>query len=256
MTKVLIIEDETSAQMHLEKLLGQVRKEYAIMGRMRTVVDTVNWLKNNNSPDLIFMDIHLSDGISFDILEEVEVNCPIIFITAYDQYAIQAFKTTGIDYILKPISKEDLSDSLDKYSKLTKVHADDFLPKAIDAMGQQGTNEKQSFKERFLLKSGNHMTPVKTDEIAYFYRAEFVFAKTFRDVSYVMDNSLNQLQKVLNHDQFIRLNRQLLVNVNAINKLTPMKPGQLQIEVVPSYHEEIHLSQERSAKLRQRLEGY
>ncbi len=254
MNRVLIIEDETSAQNHLENLLDEVVGEYLVKERIGTVMHAIEWLKNNKQPDLIFMDIHLSDGLSFDILEEIEISCPIIFVTAYDQYAIKAFKTTGIDYLLKPITKDDLSQALDKYTRTKRVHSEEVFLKTMDAIDLM-QNKQSSFKERFLLKTGNHMTPVKSEEIAYFYRADFVFAKTFDDVSYVLDYSLNQLQEILDNQMFIRLNRQFLVNVNSIKKLIPTKPGQLQIEVSPNYHEEIHLSQERSTRLRQMLDN-
>lgn len=253
--KTIILEDEATARDHLMKLITRVNTDISVIASISTVTESIDWFRSNKHPDLIFMDIHLSDGVSFDILKEVIIDAPIIFITAYDEYAIQAFKTTGIDYLLKPINEEDLQNALRKFFKSRVKEADEWIIRNIDLLQRIQKEDKPEYKERFLLKSGNSMTPVKISDIAYFYRDELVFAKLLDGKLFPLDDSLNQLQTMINPKEFIRLNRQLLVNINAINKLTPSKPGQLSVLLTPEYHDEIHLSPERSRWLKLILDG-
>ncbi len=250
--KAILIEDESSAQKHITKLLLSLDKNIVIEKTMSTVEDAVTYLKYN-SPDIIFMDIHLSDGLSFDILEEVEINCPIIFTTAYDKYAIKAFKTSGIDYLLKPITSADLKSALNKYYKQKTTFTEELFLKKMELLNLYNQEPDSKYIERFLLKLGNSLTPVKTKNIAYFYRDEIVFAKNFDGKSFPVDDSLNQLQKKLNPKHFVRLSRQLLINIEAIKKLTPSEPGQVTIEVNPKYHEVIQISKERTSFLKNML---
>ena len=168
MLKVLIIEDEVSARNHLLKLLKGMNEDFEVAASLGTVKQSLDWLRQNEEPDLVFMDIHLSDGISFDILSEYSLNCPIIYITAYDQYAIKAFKTMGIDYLLKPVSEEELTAALDKYRKLNANPGEEWLLKNLEASGLVRQAQNESYQERFLLKSGTQYAPVKTQDIAWF----------------------------------------------------------------------------------------
>lgn len=251
MTEVLIIEDEVSAQNHLVKLLSSLEPDCRILSTLSTVEQSVRWLKAHDEPDLIFMDIHLSDGISFDILTEVQAECPIIFITAYDQYAIKAFKTTGIDYLLKPVTKDDLAAALQKFRKLTQRDHEEQLIKSLEVLGLMRQGMNPSYAGRFLFKSGNRLIPVKTGDIAWFHRKnDLVFVRTFADQTCLADHSLNQLQKLLDPGKFFRLNRQLLVNLEAVADLKLYKPGQVTVSLVPEFPGLIHLSQERSSRLK------
>ena len=251
MPKVLIIEDEVSARNHLLKLLKAQEQDFEVLASLGTVEQSLLWLRQNAEPDLVFMDIHLSDGISFDILAEHSLNCPIIFITAYDQYAIKAFKTTGIDYLLKPISEEELAAALEKYQKLNPAQGEEWLMKNLEAMGLSNQQQEVRYKERFLLKSGTQMVPVKATDIAWFYRKdELVYARTFDGGNYLADLALNQLQKQVDPNLFFRLNRQVLTNLDAIHKLKTFKPGQVTVTLSPEFPEELHLSQERSSRLK------
>ena len=247
--KAIIIEDELSAQRHLTRLIDKVDFDIQILASLSTVAKVIEWLRKFPEPDLIFMDIHLSDDTSFSIFEHIDIRCPIIFTTAYHEYALRAFKTSGIDYLLKPITKDDLERALDKYSN-SKMNHQDMLFNFLDTLSHHTDTE---YKERFLLKDGYHFTPVKTHDIAYFYRNELVFARCFDGHSYSLDKSLSQLQKELNPRLFIRLNRQLLININSIEKLTTYKPGRFSLQITPGYHEEITLSHERSSWLRKFL---
>ncbi|MDY8136163.1 response regulator transcription factor [Aquimarina sp. 2201CG5-10] len=251
----VLLEDEATARDHLMKLIEQLDSQITVITSLSTVTDSIHWFQSNESPDLIFMDIHLSDGISFEILEEVEINAPIIYITAYDEYAIKAFKTTGIDYLLKPITKEDLNISLEKFFKTIAQKPVDFEIDNMNLIQLLRKHDRPSYRDRFLLKSGNSLVPVQTSDIAYFYRDELVFAKLKDDRSFPIDYSLHQLQTLLDPAKFIRLNRQLLVGVNSIQKLIPSKPGQLSVTLLPSYHTDILLSGERSRWLKFIMDG-
>lgn len=251
MYNVLIIEDEVSARNHLDKLLKASGYPCRVLASLATVIESTKWLEAHEAPDLIFMDIHLSDGVSFDILSEVSVSTPIIYITAYDQYAIRAFKTTGIDYLLKPIAQEDLNEALRRFKSLQAPSDEEMLLKNLEALSLLQQKQKVPYRQRFLLKTGTQMVPVKSEDIAYFYRKDdLVFARVFDGKSYLLDNPLNHLQKIMDPACFFRINRQLLVNLDAIAQASPYKPGQLTVKLSPDYHEPVHLSQERSSRLK------
>lgn len=254
-TKVLLIEDEPKAQQHLKNLIRNSEFPMAILACLTHVKEAVRWLKEHPRPELIIMDIQLSDGLSFEILDEVPVDVPIIFTTAYDEYAIQAFKTTGIDYLLKPITQDSMDVALKKYDRLYPNSKIDWSFKNLEALQQYRVNQAPTYRNRFLLKAGNALVPVLTDQIAYFFRQEIVFAKTVDGKVFPVDFSLGQLQSQLDPKQFVRLNRQLLANFSSIAKLRSSKPGQFSIDLQPAYHEQVQISQERSSWLKRFLSG-
>ena len=255
-TKAIIVEDEPKAQKHLQNLIGNLEGPITIMACLASVRDTIDWLTSNPMPHLIFMDIQLSDGLSFEILDDVMVSAPIIFTTAYDKYAIQAFKTTGIDYLLKPVTQESMNAAIAAFYRRQHEATTDWISKNIDALNYYRKGEDiASYKQRFLMKLGDSWVPILTREIAYFFRQEIVFAKTFTGELFPMNTSLGQLQSQVDPKQFVRLNRQILTNVEAIGKLKSSKPGQLILELTPAYHEKIEISQERSSWLKQFLDS-
>ena len=255
--KALIVEDEPKAQKHLQNLIGHLGEPITITACLESVSDTIDWLKNNPMPDLIFMDIQLSDGLSFEVLDHVTVSVPIIFTTAYDKYAIQAFKTTGIDYLLKPVTQESINAAIAKFYRIRReVIEVDWTLKNRNALQYYRNREGGTpYKKRFLMKLGDSLIPVLTNQIAYFFRQEIVFAKTFEGKVFPMDISLGQLQSQLDSNQFVRLNRQILANVEAIARLKGSKPGQLILELNPEYHKKIEISQERSSWLKHFLDS-
>ncbi len=253
MVKTVIIEDEVGAQNHLKKLLTKF-DAFHIEACLGTVSESIKWLNENIRPDLIFMDIQLSDGVSFEILEEVELECPIIYTTAYDQYAIRAFKTTGIDYLLKPITEEDLKQAINKFYKLKGANVQELQRKYIELVDAIKMEREVEYKQRFLLKTGNQLTPVHSLDIAYFFiKNEVVFAKLFNGQSYIIDDSLNRLEELIDPRTFFRVSRQVLTNLDAIKKLTTYKPGHLEIKLSPPFDERLQLSQERSSTLKRVL---
>ena len=232
--KVIIIEDEQFAAERLEQLLKETAPEVNIIARLGSVRESVKWLLRNKA-DLIFLDIQLSDGISFSIFEQVAVRTPIIFTTAYDQYAIKAFKLNSISYLLKPIRKKELEESLNKFHELRTAFSIDF-----DALmaGIKGTGPQ--YKERFLVQIGNKIKRVETSEIAYFYAMEkIVFMKTFDDDSWPLDFSLDKLELMIDPERFFRSNRKYLVNVDAIKEMIAWSRSRVKLILNPKTNDEL-----------------
>ncbi len=253
MIKTLIIEDEPISSKHIINLLNNYSKNtFIIVAEIDNVIEATKWFLFNETPDLIFMDINLSDGSCFEILNKHDVSCPIIFTTAYDDYAIKAFKTNGIDYLLKPITQTSFNQALTKFFKLkTNNFSQINSNKQINI--QDLNDSSPSYKERFLVKLGNKYTPLKTEDIAYFYKDDIVFIKSFSGNSYPINSSLTTLETSICPNSFFRANRKILINIEAIEYLSQYKPGQLTIKVLPKFEEIIVLSQEKSSHLKSLL---
>ncbi len=247
MTTVLIIEDEKASSDHLIQLLKESKWTVSILEVLISVDESLEWLRNNEAPDLIFMDIQLSDGKSFEIFNSFKIQSPVVFVTAYDEYAIPAFKTTGIDYLLKPINNLDLDHAITKYFE-NKILMYNQIGQNMNAL--VGTTLDTGYKERFLVSEGSHLIPVNTKDIAYFYRSEIVFLRLFDGRSYAVNQSLNNLEELLPPDIFLRINRAIVANINSIKQLVRVKPGIYAVSLQPNFHEEIILSQEKSKVLR------
>ncbi len=250
MLRILIIEDEPISSKHIINLLNSYSKNtFYIDAEIDNVIDATNWLLLNEAPDLIFMDINLSDGSCFDVLNKLDVTCPIIFTTAYDEYAIKAFKTNSIDYLLKPITQTSFNQALTKFFKLKKTNlnqTNSYNKISLKDLNSSSTN----YKERFLVKLGNKYTPLKTEDIAYFYKDDIVFVKSFSGNSYPINSSLTTIETSICPNAFFRANRKILINIDAIDYLAQYKPGQLTIKVSPKFDEVIVLSQEKSSHLK------
>lgn len=244
---VLIIEDEALAAERLEKLLHEVAPGIRVMDKVASVNEAVKWLTVNTA-DLLFVDIQLSDGLSFSIFEELQVDTPVIFTTAYDQYALKAFKLNSIDYLLKPIRKKDLMESLGKLKRIRSAIGIDY-----DRLGQMIRGETPEYKQRFLVRYGDKLKKLEVREIAYFYAFEkAVFLRSFEKQSYAIDFSLDQLEESLNPDQFFRINRKYLVNMDSIEKMTAYSRGRIMLGLKPPPDVDLDplVSVERSADFR------
>ncbi|MCB0850968.1 MAG: response regulator, partial [Bacteroidetes bacterium] len=192
--KVLIIEDENSAAKRLEKLIKEIEPTFEIVETLDSVEGAVEWLENNEDPELIFMDIHLSDGSSFEIFKETHIKVPVIFTTAYDEYAIQAFKVNSVDYLLKPIKKQELRESLDKFFSVYRDHPSG---NAVDIQQLLASlkNPSEEFQKRILIKYGQHIKAIEISETAYFYvDSRITFMKTHGGKNYPVDYNLDQLE--------------------------------------------------------------
>jgi len=235
--KVIIIEDEKPAAEKLQKAIKKANDAIAVEALLGNVQASVDWLQHNPLPDLIFMDIELTDGLSFKIFESVTVSCPIIFTTAFDDYWQEAFEHNSIDYLLKPVKQEKLEAALQKFDKLKH-----FFTANFQQLQQAGS---VPFKKRFLIKRGMDYITVRTEEIAYFYAThKLVCLVDNKGQKFILDKSLAELEKETDPAQFYRLNRKFLVSVHAIKKIKAWPKSKLRIEVMPPVDEEIIVSQE------------
>lgn len=253
--KTLIIEDEQFAVNKLKSLIHQYDSKIEILDQLDTVEDTVEWLSQNKPPDLIFLDIHLADGLSFEIFEQTEVNCPIIFTTAYDQYAIQAFKTKSVDYLLKPIKFEDLKIALDKFKDMFGIKPQKGLSEDMHALASLIQSQQKSYKTRFLVKAGNLIKTISITDVAYFITEDRSTLIVLKDKHrYVINYTLDELENMLDPHQFTRANRQFIINIDAIFKIHPWFKGRLKLELTPPQNIDLVISAEKTKPFKEWLD--
>lgn len=243
--KAVIVEDEFVAAQTLQRLLESVDKDIEILTVLQSIEDSVKWFSQNAIPDLVFMDIHLADGYSFSIFEQISIECPIIFTTAYDEYAVKAFEVNSIDYLLKPINKKDLERALAKYENLTsRINNTDLVSHILDTL----KNTQAVYKSNFLIPHKDKLIPLSTDKIAYIY-SEYKMAKiiTFNQQSYTLDTSLDELSKQLDPALFFRANRQYLIAHRAIDDISIWFGSKLSVNLVLPTPERITISRARVA---------
>ena len=247
--KVLIIEDEAPAFRRLEKILLEINPEISILEVIDSVEEAVNWLETNETPDLALMDIQISDGISFEIFDRTEVHCPVVFTTAFDEYLLRAFKVNSIDYLLKPIKKEELERALDKYQRL---HQSDSPKVDINAILQKINLNDASFKNRFLVKQGEKMLSIKAKDIVLFQsRHGIVHIVTATGKTYLTDFTLDDLSKQLDPADFFRANRQFIVNAEFVDTIHKYFKGKLLLEMQGFSAEEIVISTEKATAFKE-----
>lgn len=244
MINILIIEDEEPAANRLKKMVMEIEPEANVLENIVSVSSSIAWLEKNPAPDLIFSDIQLSDGLSFEIFKNVEVQCPVIFITAYDQYAIDAFKVNSIDYLLKPIKKDDLVTALNKFKKLTPSAT---APLDISKVLEAFTPAKTEYKTRFIVRYGEHIKTIKIEEVAYFYTEDKInFLTTNEGRRYAIDYNLDSLESVLDPKVFFRINRQFIISIHAISEMFSYSKSRVLIKLNPVCKHETIVSTERS----------
>ena len=241
--RVIIVEDEKPAAEKLKKSLLKIDSDIIVDAIAGNIKESVAWLQNNAMPELIFMDIELSDGLSFKIFDEINVQCPVIFTTAYDEYWQEAFEHNSIDYLLKPIREEKLEAALKKYEQLKK-----YFTVSFQRLMQWQQQPQPAIKKRYLVKKGNDYVTVKTDDIAYFYATHKLVCMVEKGgQKFILDKSLADLEKELDAAVFYRVNRKFLVNINAIRKIKSFAKSKLLLELEPAVHEEVIVSQENAA---------
>jgi len=245
MLNVLIIEDEPFAQNELKRLLQNTGFTHQVLACIESVEDAVEWFSAHDAPELVFMDIQLADGLSFEIFTQTTVNVPVIFTTAYDAYAIQAFKVNSIDYLLKPIDQQALNNALQKYESL-KTHR---VPQKASLTLEQLDNllnmvqVPKEYKSKILVKSGDQLKFISLNEVAYFYSEDNeVLLMTLDKKRYVVDFSIDQVAGMGNPKLFFRLNRGYLANKDSIVKIHKHFNSRLKIELVPQTTEDVLIS--------------
>ncbi len=246
----LIIEDEIPNANRLEKLLGQTDFEVAVLEKLATIKDTLIWLKGQPKPDLLLLDVRLSDGISFEIFKQIEIDIPIIFTTAYDEYAIQAFKVNSIDYLLKPILLADLNAALHKFAKKQMVKPENDL---TNLLNQLKVNEP-NYRNRFLITFREQYIPIDINQVAYFYsQNKITYLITHKNEHYIIDLTMERLEEELDPKQFFRASRQLIVKQESIQKISTHFNAKIKLDLLPALDTEVILSREKSSALKEWL---
>jgi DNA-binding LytR/AlgR family response regulator len=249
--KALIVEDEPLSAVHLKTLLNKVAPEIEVINMLDSVKSTVHFLKEKPVIDLLFLDIHLADGLSFEIFQQTEVLQPVIFTTAYDEYAIKAFKVNSVDYLLKPIGLSDLKTAINKFNT---QHASINNANNIKAqMAFEMMSKAQ--KTRFIVKMGENLSSIKTEEIAYFIAEDgIVILVTKEGKRFPIDYTMDALEAVLNKEQFFRINRKMILNIEQIIQVQTYFNGRLKIKLKLVLNDDCIVSRERVADFKKWLD--
>ncbi|HEX9958246.1 MAG TPA: LytTR family DNA-binding domain-containing protein [Fibrella sp.] len=253
---ILIIEDEDLTADRLEELVQQYDSSINILAKLPSVRETVQWIKENRAtnrpqPDLILMDIHLEDDLCFRIFEQVDLQVPIIFTTAFDEYMIRAFKVNSIDYLLKPVSYDSLVAALQKYQSMKRQFTQTDLESLKEAMGLQKTD----YKTRFLINVGTRLRTIETTDVAYFYSEEKITLLVTKDNQRLpIDYSLDKLTPILNPADFFRANRQFLLSLSAIKNIHTYSNSKLKLELQPDPKTEVFISKEKVSGFKEWLD--
>jgi DNA-binding LytR/AlgR family response regulator len=241
--KILIVEDEDLAVKKLQKTLATVNPSAKVVGTTDSIKSTVEWLQQNDQPDLILMDIELADGQSFEIFNLTEVNSPVIFTTSYDEFALKAFKVNSVDYLLKPIQKEDLHAALEKFQKI-KSSAEVKIESLVKELQQK--LQPKEYRKRFLVKLGQKLVSVEIGEIAFFYSdGRLNFFKTTDNRKFVVDYTMDELEEMLDPQKFFRISRSFYVSVNSIEKIDDYFGNRLILGLKPAVEKEALVSREK-----------
>ena len=253
---VIIVEDEIPAAEKLERYLHKYDPSIRVLVILHTVKDTVEWLKaNGDKLDLIFMDIQLTDGLSFQVFQQVAVHTPVIFTTAYNEFALDAFKVNTIDYLLKPITFTDLAASLQKFLALKeqlKSKADDFVQER-DTFSSLKT---RTYKTRFMVKVGEHIKSIPIDQVSFFYAdGREVYLVTAQGRKFIIDYTLESLEDIIDPALFFRLNRTFIVNINAVKDVVMYSNSRLRIVPLQEFDKEMIVSREKVNEFKEWFDG-
>ncbi|SFC00312.1 DNA-binding response regulator, LytR/AlgR family [Flexibacter flexilis DSM 6793] len=258
MLKVLIVEDEEIAAEKLEWLILRHDANIVVLDKLDSIKSTVRWLENNPAPDLIFLDIHLSDGLSFELFKKVKIDVPIIFTTAYNEFAVKAFEVNSVDYLLKPIKADDIARSLYKYEQLYQQKNTPSLGfdvnTLLEAIRQQQIPTK-AYKSRFLVKLGQRIWSVPVEEIAYFFAEDKLIFMVCTDKQKIpVDYTLDQLGEMLDPALFFKANRQFIVKINSISSIMPYSNSRIKVHLQPPEPRELIISNDRAPLFKQWLD--
>lgn len=241
--RILIIEDEPLVAKDLEASLHKLEPDAEIIGPLPSIQLIKKWFQENPLPDLILSDIQLSDGISFEVFESLNLNCPIIFTTAYDEYAIRAFKLNSIDYLLKPVDSNELAIALKKYRSLTVGNT---LADQLKSMMGSWGKENRRYKERFLALQRNTLVPVTVDEIAFFHKEELIFIHTMTNEKFIGEHStLDEVENLLDPEKFFRVNRQFIIHMQSVARIKSTHKG-LNLQLKAPFNNELEISREKA----------
>lgn len=243
--RILIVEDETAAYENLVDIISEIDPGIRIAGSTESVKQTVIWLKNNPAPDLILMDIHLSDGDAFSIFDRISIETPVIFTTAYDEYAIKAFKVNSIDYLLKPIKAEELKNAIEKFNKYSRQDVLQYLTQLTNF------NPAEKYQDKILIPVKDRLVPVSTKDISFFYTTEKntrIFLKN--GSSYQYSKTLEQIESTLNPSDFIRANKQFLIERSSVKNITIWFDSRLLVTMDIETPERIYVSKNKASEFK------
>lgn len=254
--KVLIVEDEPSVAQNLCDLLEEVEPSIEILAILESVEESLEWIKNHASPDLGFFDIRLADGNSFQIFERIFVPFPVIFTTAYDEFALKAFKVNSVDYLLKPIDKREIRAAIDKYKTFyTKTESID-QEKLLSLIESFRKKSPKPYKRNLLVYQGDKIIPVDIQTIAYFYlQEELIYAVTHQNIKYHIDQSLEKVYSQLNPEDFYRTNRQFIVSRSSVKGAAQHFNRKLLVQLKPDPKTEVLVSKSRVTDFKKWLTG-
>lgn len=243
--RTLLIEDEKAALRNLKAAMKEVDADFEIVGETDSVTGTIEWFHSHPMPELVFMDIHLADGSAFDIFDKTDITCPIIFTTAYDEYALQAFRVNSIAYILKPISSTDLQKALDKLKVLNGYNADNNTNELQDII--RSLRREESFKTHFLIPvKGDKFIPINVEDIMYFYIEEGIVRAVTKNIGTVrFQQTLDELATMLHPGKFFRANRQYIISRKAVISVSNWFGGRLNVQLNPPATEKVLISKAR-----------
>jgi two-component system, LytTR family, response regulator LytT len=248
--RTLIVEDEELAAERLARMILELEPEAQIVDTLSSVNTSVKWFSENKMPDLIFMDINLADGSSFEIFKGVNITCPVIFVTAFDQYALAAFKVNSIDYLLKPLKKEEVKNALEKYKRLKPASLE--MNQAI----QQLIDSRKEYQKRIIIRFGENIKMVDVKDIAYFFTEEKInYLCTHQNLRYPVDFNLDELEQLLNPKEFFRINRQFIVSITSIEKMLAWSKSRVKLVLKPTCEIETIVSTDRSPHFKEWLTG-
>ncbi len=247
---ILIIEDEQLSAHRLRKMILDYDPDAKVLDILDSVEQSVTWFRTNKEPDLVFLDIHLSDGDSFSIFKEVSLEAPVIFTTAYNEYAIEAFRLNSIDYLLKPVEKEKLVQALKKYGKLHGYRPPDYQKITV------GPSESNKYLDRMMIRIGATIRSLEVGHIAYFYISDRItYAMMDDGNSYPLETSLEKLEQELDPRRFFRINRQFIVSYSAIKKMVIWSKSRIKLTLEPPFESDVVSSSERTPLFREWLGG-
>lgn len=251
---VLIIEDEPQAAQRLETLMTELEPGVHVLGKIDSVSSSVEWISNNPSPDLILMDIQLADGISFSIFEQCDVRSPVIFTTAYDAYALKAFKVNSIDYILKPVDKDELANALVKFRDIVRNVPETKL--LLDNIGQAVQMLTKRYKSRFMIKVGEHLKTIDAENILYFFSQDkTTFCHTTDSRSLILDYTLDQLEEMMDPLRFFRINRKYLISAGSITDIISYTNSRLKLRIKGVQEDDCVVARERVQMFKEWLDN-
>lgn len=243
---IIIIEDEFRAAKSLQNLISELKPESKITGVYDSIEMSIEALSKGSMPDLIFMDIHLSDGLSFEIFKQVDITCPVVFCTAFDQYMLDAFKSKGVDYVLKPFSREDISEALRKVDELKKFFQKNELPE-LESLLQKIAQPQSASKSNFLVFKNQKYTTIQTENIAYFYiHNEITHLVTFDKEQFQLSQPLGQVAEQVSEKQFFRINRQYLINFKAIKEMEHYFQRKILVKLTIETPEKLLINKEKT----------